>query len=236
MTLAAGIDLSARRGLDLAFLDGQRLTALTHLPDLPATLAWLGEHAPTGTVVGIDAPQGPRLPLLVDPRCRATLKPPPPDGRYLRYRVCDYYLARRGIGLTLSPASGEPVPDWMAVGFALFDALRARGLHTPHHPQDYAATLLEGYPYASFVTMLGYIPPRKSTPAGIAARLAALIAAGVTGLPEAMSHDGLDAVATAHTAAVYAAGNGCALGDVDEGLMVLPVPERALLARYRPLR
>lgn len=236
MTLAVGIDLSARRGLDLALLAGRRLVALTHLPDLPATLAWLNEYAPAGTVVGIDAPQGLRLPLLVDPRYRSTLEPPPPDGRYLRYRACDYYLARRGLGLTLSPAAGELVPDWMAVGFALFDALRAHGLRTPRGHQDHTATLLEVYPYATFVTMLGYIPPRKCTAAGIAVRLAVLTAAGITGLPEAMSHDELDAVAAAHTAAEYAAGKGCAFGDVDEGLMVLPVPEQALLARYRPLR
>jgi len=171
----------------LAVLDERlRLITLIHLPDLAATLDWLDREAPAPLAIGIDAPQGPRLPLLTDPAIRAAQVPPPPDGRYLRYRVCDYQLARRGIGLYLSPAADEPVPGWMAVGFALFAALRERGFRAPGGPNDTAATLLEVYPYATFVTLLGAVPPSKSTPEGLAIRRRALEEAGVTGLPAAV--------------------------------------------------
>jgi len=230
---AVGIDLSARRGLDLAVLDERlRLITLIHLPDLAATLDWLDREAPAPLAIGIDAPQGPRLPLLTDPAIRAAQVPPPPDGRYLRYRVCDYQLARRGIGLYLSPAADEPVPGWMAVGFALFAALRERGFRAPGGPNDTAATLLEVYPYATFVTLLGAVPPSKSTPEGLAIRRRALEEASVTGLPAAMGHDALDAAAAALATAAFAAGQGCALGDPAEGLMVLPVPAEAFRERY----
>lgn len=230
---AVGIDLSARRGLDLAVLDGRlQLVTLVHLQDLAATLTWLDRQAPAPLTIGIDAPQGPRLPLLTDSAVRAAILPPLTEGRYLRYRVCDYQLARRGIGLYLSPAADEPVPSWIAVGFALFAALRERGFRAPRGPHDTAATLLEVYPYAAFVTLLGVTPPSKATPEGLAIRRYALESAGVTGLPAEMSHDALDAVAGALASAAFAAGRGCALGDPMEGLMVLPVPAEALRDRY----
>jgi predicted nuclease with RNAse H fold len=232
VSLALGVDLSARRGLDLALLDRRRLVALAHVPDLPAALAWLDEQPRRPEVIAIDAPQGPRLPLLADPVHRVTLDPAPPEGRYVRYRVCDYLLARRGIGLYLAPAPGESVPPWMAVGFALFDALRARGYRLPRHPDDHAASLLEVYPFATFVTLLGRVPPRKSTTAGSALRRAVLTAAGVADLPLIAGHDALDAIAAALTAAIFADGGGCALGDSREGLLVLPVAGAALRARY----
>lgn len=231
--ISLGIDLSARRGLDLAVLDERlRLSTLVHLPDLEATLGWLDRQAPAPLAIGIDAPQGFRLPLLSDPATRAALVPPPAEGRYRRYRVCDYQLARRGIGLYLSPAADEPVSGWMAVGFALFAALRERGFRTPIGLDDTAATLLEVYPYAAFVTLLGAVPPSKATPGGLAIRRRALESAGVTGLPAVMGHDALDAVAAALATAAFVASRGCALGDPAEGLMVLPVPIAALRDRY----
>jgi predicted nuclease with RNAse H fold len=234
VTQALGVDLSARRGLDLALLDEGRLNMLAHVSDVAATLAWLDAQPRPPRVIGIDAPQGPRRALLTNPARRAALDPPPPEGRYLRYRICDYHLARRGIGLYLSPTASEPAPDWMTVGFTLFDALRTRGLSAPLHARDHAASLLEVYPFAAFVTLLGHVPPRKSTPAGLAARQDALAAAGIVGMQGNLGHDALDAIAAALTASIFSEGGGCALGDPEEGLMVLPVTEDALRARYAP--
>ena len=214
MILAAGIDVSARRGLHVALLaDSRTLLAVAHLPDATAAADWLTIHAPDAPV-GIDAPLGPRLPLLTDAATRAAMVPPPAEGRYL------------------SPLADEPAPSWIAAGYALAAALRATGRRAPRHVHDYTATLLEVYPYAAFVTLLGAIPPCKSTSAGRAARLRALTNAGLTGLDAAQSHDALDAVAAAYTAAVFAAGGGCAVGDPTEGLMVLPVAEAAIRDRY----
>lgn len=234
MVRALGIDLSARRGLDLALLDGLSLVDLVHLPNVSSTLTWILSHV-AHAVIGIDAPQGYRLPIMRDPARRAALIPSPPAGRYLRHRVCDYELARRGIALYLSPELGEPVPEWIAVGFALFDGLRASGFRLPSGSADRRATLLEVYPYAAFVMLLGAIPARKSTPEGAAARRVALERVGIRGLPERMGHDQSDAIAAACSAWAFATGNGCAVGDVEEGLMALPVPEHRLLPRYRKL-
>lgn len=232
-SLAAGIDVSARRGLHLALLgDGRRLVGAVQVPDIHAALVWLADHAASAPV-GMDAPLGPRLPLLRDAATRALVAPPPPEGLYHRYRVCDYQLARRGISLYLSPLAGESPPDWMAVGYALAAALLASGRRAPRHADDRAATLFEVYPYAAFVTLLGGIPPRKSMPSGRAARLRAL--ADIAGLEAAGNHDLLDAVAAAHTAAVFAAGGGCAVGDATEGLIMLPVARSGLRDRYMRL-
>jgi beta-phosphoglucomutase len=55
---ACGIDLSARRGLDLAVVaDDLRLETLIHVAGVEEAVAWLAAHAPLATV-GIDAPQG----------------------------------------------------------------------------------------------------------------------------------------------------------------------------------
>src|SRR5207244_2034267 len=60
-----------------------------------------------------------------------------------------------------------PVPGWMAVGFGLFDRLRAQGLRP-----------IEVFPYAVFHRLNGTRPPRKTTPAGAARRVALLHEAG----------------------------------------------------------
>jgi predicted nuclease with RNAse H fold len=159
---------------------------------------------------------------------------PPTLGRFARYRVCDYELARRGIGLYLLPEPGAAPPAWMALGFATFRRLRERhGLSIPRDAADHAATLLEVYPYAGFVTLLGGRPPRKTTREGMAVRVAALRRAGLCDIPDAgLTHDAVDALCAAFTAWAWAHGRGCALGRPDEGLIVLPVPAGTLKERY----
>lgn len=233
--LFAGIDVSARRGLDLAALtSGLQVADLHHAPSLAALHERLvGYH--TQLIVAIDAPQLSSDFPLRRAGVQATLAVPPPAGRYRRYRVCDYELARRGIPLYLLPETGQPAPAWMAVGFEVFALLRQTlNLRAPHDAGDYTATLLEAYPFASFVALLGYVPARKSSPEGQVTRLAALRAAGITGLPAgAMTHDAVDALVAAYTAWAWHAGQGCALGLPAEGMIVLPVPLDRLSTRYR---
>ena len=83
-----------------------------------------------GAVVGVDAPSGRRLGLLgTDAPARAALGLP--DGRYERMRVCDAVLYRRGLPLYPVPGDGEAAPDWMEVGFELFEALAPLGRYVP---------------------------------------------------------------------------------------------------------
>jgi predicted nuclease with RNAse H fold len=235
--LFAGVDLSLRRGLDVAVLDDAlRVVALWQAPNLDALSAGLLAYTKP-LVVAVDAPQTLSDFPLRRPEVRAALPVPPPAGRFARYRVCDYELARRGVGLYLLPEPGREPPGWMALGFEAFRRLQeCHGLRLPGHDCDYAATLLEVYPYAGFVTLLGGRPPRKTTPQGAAARLAALRDAGLRDLPaERLTHDAIDALCAAYTAWAWQHGTGCALGLPSEGLIALPVPTERLLDRYHAI-
>ncbi len=231
----AGIDLSARRGFDVAVLDEHRrvqdVSKVPSLDDLVGLLAGFGG----ALSVAIDAPQAHRYHALQDAARRAALGVAP--GSYQRYRLCDYELARRGMPLYLLPEPGTAVPAWMEVGFAAFDRLwRDLGLVFPAHSSDVSAGLLEVYPFASFVTLLGGRPPRKMTAAGRAARLRALELAGVSAVPSvAVTHHALDAIVAAYTAWAWHHGQGSAVGDPAEGLIVLPITMDQLKERYPAL-
>ena len=243
--LFVGVDLSARRGFDVAVLDDERrVRELWRAATLDLLSAGLAPYAGP-LLVAVDAPQAPSDFPLRRAEVRAGLPVPPTPGRFARYRVCDYELARRGIGLYLLPEPGAAPPAWMALGFATFRRLRERhGLSIPRDAADHAATLLEVYPYASFVTLLGGRPPRKTTREGMAMRVEALRRAGLRGvcnppttweptLPDAgLTHDAVDALCAAFTAWAWHHGHGCALGRPDEGLIVLPVPAGTLKERY----
>ena len=246
--LFVGIDLSARRGFDVAVLDGERrVLALWRAATLDLLSAGLAAYAGP-MIVAVDAPQAPSDFPLRRPEVRAGLPVPPTPGRFARYRVCDYELARRGIGLYLLPEPGNAPPAWMALGFATFRCLRERhGLSIPRDAADHAATLLEVYPYAGFVTLLGGRPPRKTTREGMAMRVEALRRAGLRGVcnppttweptlsDAGLTHDAVDALCAAFTAWTWYHGCGCALGRPDEGLIVLPVPDGTLKERYGAL-
>lgn len=233
--LYAGIDLSARRGFDVAILDDERrVAALWRSPTLEALCERLDALAGP-FVAAVDAPQRPSDFPLRRPEVRAALPVPPPQGRFTRHRVCDYELARRGISLYLLPEPGGLHPAWMELGFATFRRLQeGYGLRLPDTAGDDETTLLEVYPYASFVTLLGGRPPRKTTREGAAIRLDALRRAGICNLPdEKLSHDAVDALVAAYTIWAWRHGQGCALGLPAEGLMVLPVPADELRECYR---
>jgi hypothetical protein len=102
----------------------------------------------------------------------------------------------------VTPVDPDAVPGWMQVGFAVWDALIAAG-HAP----------LEVYPAGVFRVLAGRVPPRKTTPAGRAARIELL--APAVELPDDIagwSHDGIDALAAALTAHRQATGAATAHG------------------------
>ena len=92
---------------------------------------------------------------------------------------------------------------------------------------DVQDRLAEVYPFSAFAVLLGRIPPRKSTPEGRAARIAALRARlhGSANL-DGRSHHELDAAAAAVTALALRAGQATWVGNPREALMVLPGPLR----------
>jgi hypothetical protein len=162
---------------------------------------------------------------MLDPEYRARVVPPPPPGRYLTYRECDYHLARRRLPLYLVPTRYPDCPNWMRAGFALYDALLGTGRWSLFDGSPGRDRLAEVYPFAAFAALLGHIPPAKHTPGGRAARIAALRGRLATAPDlEARSHHELDAAAAAVTALALRDGRASWVGNPREALIVLPGP------------
>jgi hypothetical protein len=160
-----------------------------------------------------------------DPEYRVRLIPPPPPGRYLTYRECDYHLARRRLPLYLVPTCYANCPGWMRSGFAVYEALLATGRWSLFDGCPRRDWLAEVYPFAAFAVLLGHIPAAKHTPEGRAARISAL-RSRLTSAPQMdhCTHHELDAAAAALTALAVAEGRASWVGNPREGLIVLPGP------------
>ena len=106
-----------------------------------------------------------------------------------------------------TPVAAVDAPAWMQVGFATWAACRRRG------PEP-----LEVYPAGAFRILAGGRVAPKSTPAGLEARRT-LLARAVTPPPgfAMCSHDGLDAMVAALTAADQARGVATGHGHTDPG-------------------
>ncbi len=227
--LIIGVDVAARRPCTAVALRGGRTARVSdwlETDDRAALVDWVVRGAPQ--VVAIDAPQGWNRRL---------------GGPARRSRVCDHELLRRGLGVYQVPAKAEVdggaarLPDWIAVGFDLFRALRRRGFESPPDgaiPGSFGqpSAAIEVYPYAAFVTLLGHRPPAKTVRQGLATRVRALRQAGVE-WDDYFDHDSLDALAAALTGWRYLQGRATAVGDAREGLLWLPVPRGELRESYR---
>jgi hypothetical protein len=245
-----GIDVSARpEGQQLCTLhprrgaDGAReLVATFYEPGSVAGVARTVLGFGGEAVVAVDAPSGPRLDLLA-PGMPLRGRLGVPDGRYERSRVCDALLYRRRLPLYPVPAAGQALTGWerwIGVGFALFAALDGLVVYRPpagaalESPVGDGALrfgrLCETYPDAVFCSLLGHRPSPKRTPWGLQQRIAALRMRGVVDDDGGLWHrtlDELDACAAAYAAWALAEGEGCWVGDAQEGVVVLPVPELA---------
>ena len=227
-----GVDVAARRPCTAVAVRATRPGAESDWLDtssVPDLVAWIADRRPL--VVAIDAPQGWNRRLLNDSRSR----------------VCDHELLRRGIGVYQVPAKADvgrgdaALPPWMEVGFELFRALRrpSRGFELARPDSLPGAfgqppAVMEVYPHAAFVALLGGVPQPKSTRRGLRDRIAVLREHGLR-WDSYYDHDSLDALAAALTGRRYLQGLAHALGDPREGLLWLPVPETDLRGRYTTL-
>ena len=139
-------------------------------------------------VIAIDAPE--RLSTLPHGAC-ASLSP-----KFRRARCAEIALGREhGIWVPWVSPSSLPADPWIETGFRLFAALSGRSV--------------EVYPHGAFRVLAGGRRlPRKTTPAGRAARVQLLRSAGVTAPAlETWSHDLIDAAVAAVTARDVAGGS-----------------------------
>jgi hypothetical protein len=241
-----GIDPTAgQKPFAYAALDSQlHLAALGH-GSLDEVLAYMAGQSQA--VVAVCAPRRPSQGLMGRPQVRDRLSPPPHPGRYMDFRVAEYLLRQHGISCYKTPADEKACPNWMKMGFQLYQRLERMGYH-PFPARRYDLQYLEAYPHASYCTLLERPPLLKHTLEGRIQRQLVLhqqkmdipnpmdlikaitpqsVLEGEWPLDKLYSPGELDALVAAYTA--WQAANQpdliTALGDDAEGLVILPVAE-----------
>ncbi len=251
-----GIDPTAgRRPMHYAVLDGE-LNRLVEGSGAAEEVLAVAMAQPAATVA-IDAPQSPNGGLLATPEQRRLVGLPPHSQTWSGYKLCEYELRRRGIGLYSTPTDPAAAPRWMQMGFRLYDGLREAGF-VPYAPSVPAARrVLEVHPHACYTVLLGHLPQRKDSLEGRLQRQLVLLqegldvldpmealeeltphrllaASGAFVLPGLLDHDALDALVSAYTA--YRADREpqavTLVGDPVEGQIVLPIAPADLKPRY----
>ena len=196
-------------------------------------------------VVAACAPRRINQGVMANPDVRVTLSPSPRPGRWENFRMVDFLLRQHNINIIQTPGKEEECPNWMLVGFSLYNRLEELG-YDPF-PNDEAERLyLEVYPHASYTVILDVLPFSKYTLEGRLQRQLALFERGVKVsdpmrifeeitryrllhgiLPLEKLHTTgeLDALIAAFTAflATNQPDQVTFLGDLEEGQIVLPV-------------
>ncbi|MBI4216517.1 MAG: DUF429 domain-containing protein [Chloroflexi bacterium] len=200
-------------GLDLPFPPGStrkpRLSAWALL-DADRRLVAIEDALTDDDILALAASHHPRA-IAIDAPLSCPRDPQAP------YRAGERELLRRGIRLYPS-GRNTFIRPLVGRGICLKAALEGEG-----------HTVLEVYPYACFAVLMGCLPDKKARRAGREQRRDALAKQGIS-LEEGRSHHLLDAAVAAYTAYRWAAGEGSAVGDPDEGRIVLPAP--ALKDKY----
>lgn len=248
-----GIDPTAgQRPMTYAALDGDLCLLALGQGNLEDVLAFSAGQRQA--FIAISAPRQPNLGLMDRPEVRSTLYPAPRPGRWSNSRVAEYLLRQHNISAPQTPGEAAAAPNWMQMGFTLYQ--RLGGLDYQTYPGGEATRqLLEVYPHASFTAWMGRAPFPKQSLTGRLQRQLMLYERRINitdpmrffeeitrhklllgKLPEDVlnSPAELDALAAAYSAwlAATSPDRTTLLGHPEEGQIVLPVPE--LKARYDP--
>ena len=196
----AGVDVAeARKGLDVVLMDRER------------TVVWHGGRLRLDEAVA--AILG-ATPVLV------CIDSPPAWGTSGGSRLAERELARLGVSAFCTPVDPGPHPfyAWMRAGFALFDALA--GPYPRYRSGDVTGRALEVFPAATAAIVAGQ--PRPRDVSKVVFRRGVLAAAGVASAVPLPNIDRVDAALAALTGVLALEGRSCALGDPDEGVIVVP--------------
>jgi predicted nuclease with RNAse H fold len=245
-----GIDPTAgRRLLTYAVLDSALNVLAIDDTRLEEVLEAVEAHP--AALCAVDAPSGPNLSLMAEPAYRQGLGLRPGASRYTSFRVGEYELRRRNIGLYRTPQDAEDAPRWMKLGWRLYEALQEAGY--ARYPQAGPRQVVEVHPHACFTVLLGHRPYKKNTIEGRLQRQLLLyeeglnitdpmhlfeewtrhhVLAGRMALDDLYEHDQLDALVSAYTAYLLSEEpeRTTGVGDPAEGTIV--VPTASLKERY----
>jgi len=195
--------------------------------------------------VAICAPRAPNRRTMERPEVRERLSPPPRPGRWSNFRQAEYELRMHNINIPQTPSKESECPQWMRMGFALFQRLEGLN-YCPYPHEDAPRQYLEVYPHACYTVLLGRIPFAKYTLEGRLQRQLVLfehkvkvqdpmrifeeitrhrILQGVLPLEHLHQAEELDALVAAFTAWIAATQPEqiCLVGDPEEGRIILPV-------------
>jgi hypothetical protein len=245
-TTFIGVDPTAgQRPFTYAALDGDLKLLALGQGEMDEVLAFVGGQRQA--YVSVCAPRQPNIGLLASPTVRQQLSPPPYPGRWMNARLAEYRLRQHDISCPQTPAREDDCPNWMRMGFTLHRRLEGVGYRA--YPQsDAPLQSLEVYPHASFCALLGLTPFPKYTLEGRIQRQLVLyehklrlpdpmnffeeitrhrLLQGILPLDELYTPGELDALMGAYTAWVAASHpeQTLALGDPEEGQIILPVAE-----------
>jgi hypothetical protein len=195
--------------------------------------------------MAVCAPRQPNQGVMQRLEVRRGLSPMPAAGRWVDFRLVDYLLRQRNIIIPQTPASVERCPNWMQMGFRLYNGLERLGYQLyPTSQSD--LQYLEVYPYACYTVLLEVLPFPKHSLEGRIQRQLVLYDRKLK-VPDPMSifeeitsykllksilpveplyqPGELDALVAAFTAWMAAnhPDQTVVLGDLQEGQIVLPV-------------
>jgi len=195
--LSLGVDVSEKRGLDVVLLDGSpRPRRVARCGGAEELAALARKWKPD--VVAVDGPPAP--------------------ARSGHLRAAEAALARKAIHA--HPTASDNNPGWMRVSFEVFRALGAAGF--PLYRRGSAAgTAIEVFPHASAVTLAECLPPDRVSKKEW--RRSVLAANGIQAVA-LRSLDEIDATLAALTGLIALRGQFTAVGDPEEGVILLPIP------------
>jgi hypothetical protein len=250
-TTYIGIDPTAgQRPFAYAALDSQLDLLALGQGNMDEVLAFLAGQRQA--VVAISAPRRPNRGLLALPEVRQNLANPPRPGRWVGFRMAEYQLRQHNLTVPRTQGNEKDCPNWMRMGFRFYRRLEELGYHT--YPDDgVPRQCLEVYPHACYAVLIGALPLPKISLEGRLQRQLILhdqkikvpdpmrffeeitrhrLLKGKLPLENLYSAGELDALIGAYTAWMAAThpDQVCAIGDPEEGQIVLPV--NALKERY----
>jgi predicted nuclease with RNAse H fold len=200
-----GIDVSARRGLDLVLIEAP-----------PSRIGRCKPHVTLEALSGIIQEWRPDV---------VAIDSPPAFGRAGGARLAERELLRLGIHSYGTPSDPDKLRatfyDWMRVGFEVFERCDGLGYGRYSGGAAVEGAAAEVFPHASAVVLSGGLPPL-----GVgkqAFRRAALERHGVTS-SSLGSLDLVDAALAALTGLFALRGECSTVGDPDEGVILLPGP------------